>query len=273
MAISAKNISKTFDGGHTFALQDVSLEIPAGEFVAVVGLSGAGKSTFLRCINGTCVPSQGSMTVLGREMTQATPLERRELRKEIGFIFQQFNLIKSVSALKNVLVGRIAFSPLWRALTGWYAEDDIALAKRTLDSVGLEGRYEERARNLSGGQQQRVAIARALVQQPKIILADEPMASLDPKLSEVVLEILSKVNRDLGITVLVNLHVLEYARKYAKRIIAFQKGRVVFDGTPKELTAEVIERIYTVGPTTEQVARMAMTAVPRTGTAAAEVTA
>jgi phosphonate transport system ATP-binding protein len=245
MSIIARDLSKTFDGGENYALDRVNLRIEQGEFVAIVGLSGAGKSTFLRTINGTCVPSAGSIEVLGRQVAGLRGQELVDLRKEIGFIFQQFNLVKSISVLRNVLVGRIAYSPLWRALSGLYARPDTELAMRVLDSVGLKGRYHDQARNLSGGQQQRVAIARALVQEPRIILADEPMASLDPKLSEVVLDILEKVNRERGITVLVNIHVLELARRYARRIIAFQKGRVVFDGTPDELTEAKVEEVYT----------------------------
>jgi phosphonate transport system ATP-binding protein len=136
--------------------------------------------------------------------------------------------------------------PLWRSLTGFFSKEDQAIAKRALDSVGLEGRYHDKARNLSGGQQQRVAIARALVQQPKNILADEPMASLDPKLSEVVIQMLEKINREQNITVIVNIHVLSLAKKYSKRMIAFRKGEVVFDGPPEELSEEKIEKIYHV---------------------------
>lgn len=169
-----------------------------------------------------------------------------ELRKRIGFIFQQFNLIKNINVMQNVLVGRIAYSPLWRVLLGKYAEEDISIAKTALDSVGLDGRYYEKVRNLSGGQQQRVAIARAFVQEPKIILADEPMASLDPKLSEKILQMLQQANANKNITVVINIHVLELARKYAKRIIAFRKGQVVFDGTPGELSEEKIDMIYHV---------------------------
>lgn len=246
MSIVARNLTKSFDGGKTYALNNVSVEIQQGEFIAVVGLSGAGKSTFLRCINGMCKPSSGDLSVLGQSVPSLKGKHLVQLRKRIGFIFQQFNLVKSLSVIKNVLAGRIAFSPLWRSLSGLYSSDDIALAEKVLDSVGLQGRYKDRVRNLSGGQQQRVAIARALVQQPKIILADEPMASLDPKLSEVVLDILSHANRENGITVLVNIHVLDYARKYAKRILAFRKGQLVFDGTPSEFTAEQIEQIYSV---------------------------
>jgi phosphonate transport system ATP-binding protein len=244
MSIRAVGLTKTFDGGETFALDRVNLKIEQGEFVAIVGLSGAGKSTFLRCINGTCIPSAGELEVLGKDVISLSGKELIGLRKQIGFIFQQFNLVKSLTVLQNVLVGRIAYSSLWRSLTGFYSQKDTQLAQEALDSVGLKGRYEDKARNLSGGQQQRVAIARALVQEPKVILADEPMASLDPKLSEVVLDILAEVNEERKITVLVNIHVLELAKKYAKRIIAFQKGRVVFDGPPESFNSEQIEAVY-----------------------------
>ncbi len=246
MSILAKNLSKSFDGGKTYALQEVDLEIQQGEFIAIIGLSGAGKSTFLRAINATNAPGSGSLQVLGKEVTQLRGKQLVGLRKQIGFIFQQFNLVKSLTVMQNVLVGRLAYVPLWRSLLGFFAEKDVSIAKRALDSVGLEGRYHERARNLSGGQQQRVAIARALVQEPKIILADEPMASLDPKLSEVVIQMLERINREQNITVLVNIHVLSLAKKYAKRMIAFRKGRVVFDGTPEQLTEAKIDEIYHV---------------------------
>jgi phosphonate transport system ATP-binding protein len=246
MSILAKNLSKTFDGGKTYALQDVNLEIKQGEFVCIIGLSGAGKSTFLRAINATNDAGTGSLQVLGHEVNALRGKQLVDLRRQIGFIFQQFNLVKSLSVLQNVVVGRIAYMPLWRGVTGLFSDEDKAIAKRAIDSVGLEGRYHEKARNLSGGQQQRVAIARALVQQPKIILADEPMASLDPKLSELVIQMLEKINQDQNITVIVNIHVLSLAKKYAKRIIAFRKGQVAFDGTPAELTEAKIDEIYHV---------------------------
>lgn len=246
MSIIARDLSRSFDGGKTYALKDVNLEIQQGEFIAIIGLSGAGKSTFLRAINGTNNPVEGSLEVLGHKVETLQGRDLVNLRKQVGFIFQQFNLVKSLSVLQNVLVGRVAYAPLWRTLTGLYSDDDKAIAKGALDAVGLDGRYHERARNLSGGQQQRVAIARALVQEPKIILADEPMASLDPKLSEVVIEMLSRINEERRITVLVNIHVLELAKKYAKRMIAFRKGKVVFDGPPSDLTDERIEEIYQV---------------------------
>lgn len=246
MSIIAKNLSKTFDGGKTFALKDVNLEIKQGEFIAIIGLSGAGKSTFLRAINATNPPGTGSLQVLGHEVSKLKGNGLVDLRRQIGFIFQQFNLVKSLPVIQNVMMGRIAYMPLWRSFFGRFSAQDQAIAKRALDSVGLDGRYHDKARNLSGGQQQRVAIARALVQEPKIILADEPMASLDPKLSEVVIQMLEKINREQNITVIVNIHVLSLAKKYAKRMIAFRKGQVVFDGTPAELTDDKIDEIYHV---------------------------
>jgi phosphonate transport system ATP-binding protein len=246
MAIIAKNLCKSFDGGKTTILKNVNVSIGQGEFVAVIGLSGAGKTTFMRAINGTNLPFEGALSVLGIEVNGISQKNLVNLRRQIGFIFQQFNLVKSLSVLQNVLLGRVAYVSLWRGLLGFFPKADQRLAVASLDSVGLEGRYFEKARNLSGGQQQRVAIARALVQEPKIILADEPMASLDPKLSEVVLQILDRINRENKITILVNIHVLELAKKYAHRIIAFRKGEIVFDGAPDKLSEELIEEIYFV---------------------------
>jgi phosphonate transport system ATP-binding protein len=245
VSIIAENYTKSFDGV-TNALKNVTTRIDQGEFVAIIGLSGAGKSTFLRAINGMNSAGTGKMLVLDEELSKLDARGLKNLRRRIGFIFQQFNLVKNISVLNNVLVGRVSYSPLWRVLTGWYSDDDRYRAKVALDSVGLKGRYHERASNLSGGQQQRVAIARALVQEPKIILADEPMASLDPKLSEVVLDILKNINETRQITVIVNIHVLSLAKKYARRILAFRGGEIVFDGRPDELTPEQVESIYFV---------------------------
>jgi len=244
--ITAKNLTKSFDGGKTFALNDVNLEIKQGEFICIIGLSGAGKSTFLRAINATNPPGTGSLQVLGKEVNSIRGRALVDLRRQIGFIFQQFNLVKNLTVLQNVLVGRIGYASLWRVLLGKFSKQDQSIAKRALDSVGLEGRYHDKARNLSGGQQQRVAIARALVQEPKIILADEPMASLDPKLSELVIQMLEKINQEQKITVIVNIHVISLAKKYAKRIIAFRKGQVIFDGNPQELTDDKMDEIYHV---------------------------
>ncbi|MGZ3712299.1 MAG: phosphonate ABC transporter ATP-binding protein [Bdellovibrionota bacterium] len=248
--IRAKNLSKSFDGGKTYAIKNLTVEIKQGELVAVIGLSGAGKSTFLRALNGTTKDFEGELEVLGDKVaTLGSNLVK--LRRRIGFIFQNFNLVKSLSVLQNVLVGRVGYAPLWRVLTGFYGAEDQALAKKAIDSVGLEGRYHEKVRNLSGGQQQRVAIARALVQNPELILADEPMASLDPKLSELVLQMLERINRERGITVLVNIHMLELAKKYAHRMLAFREGHIIFDGKPSELSPAKIEEIYRVADRSE----------------------
>ena len=246
MTIIAKNLCKTFDNGKTFALDNVSIQIDSGEFIAIIGLSGAGKSTFLRTINATCPPSSGELQVLDFNINEIKGGKLVQLRKQIGFIFQQFNLIKNLSVIQNVLMGRIAYISLWRALTGLFPLSDKLLAKKILDSVGLEGRYYDKARTLSGGQQQRVAIARTLVQQPKIILADEPMASLDPRLAEHVISMLTKINKEQKITILVNIHSLELAKKYAHRLLGFRKGQLIFDGAPENLSQEKINAIYAI---------------------------
>lgn len=243
--IEAEKVTKRFSP-KVVALRNVSIKIEPGEFIAIIGLSGAGKSTFLRTINGTLTPCEGKMSVLNNDLKALPNRERINLRKKIGFIFQQFNLVKQLSALDNVLTGRIGYNPLWRALTGLYSQDDINLATYYLREVGLSDKIEQRVDQLSGGQQQRVAIARAVCQEPEILLADEPMASLDPKLSEVVLQLLQKFNRDRGITVLVNIHVLELAKRYARRIVAFKRGALVFDGPISNLTDSEIDNIYKI---------------------------
>lgn len=241
--IEADKVTKHFSPTVT-ALRDVSVKIKPGEFIAIIGLSGAGKSTFLRSINGTLTPSSGKMSVMGNDLSILKTKQIVDVRKKIGFIFQQFNLVKQLSAIDNVLTGRIGYNPLWRSLTGLYSQDDVNLATYYLREVGLSDKIEQKVDQLSGGQQQRVAIARAVCQEPEILLADEPMASLDPKLSEVVLRLLQKFNQDRGITVLVNIHVLELAKRYANRILAFKKGELVYDGSIANLTDAEIENIY-----------------------------
>jgi phosphonate transport system ATP-binding protein len=225
--IEAEKVTKQFTPKVT-ALRNVSVKIEPGEFIAIIGLSGAGKSTFLRSINGTLTPSSGKMSVMGNDLCELSNKERVKIRKKIGFIFQQFNLVKQLSAIDNVLTGRIGYNPLWRSLTGLYSQDDINLATYYLREVGLSDKIEQKVDQLSGGQQQRV------------------MASLDPKLSEVVLKLLQKFNKDRGITVLVNIHVLELAKRYARRILAFKKGELVYDGSIADLTDKEIENIYKI---------------------------
>jgi phosphonate transport system ATP-binding protein len=212
--------------------------------LAIIGSSGAGKSTFLRCINRLVEPTSGQVLVNGRDVTHIGGAEFRRLRVGIGMIFQQFNLVKRLSVLKNVLTGRLGYTP---AATSWlhrFSPADLALAYDCLRRVGIEDKALARADTLSGGQQQRVAIARALAQQPQIMLADEPVASLDPETSRAVLDDLRRINREDGITTIVNLHQLEYAREYADRVVALRAGRVLFDGKPGDIDRDVYQAVY-----------------------------
>ncbi|MBK9293018.1 MAG: phosphonate ABC transporter ATP-binding protein [Oligoflexia bacterium] len=241
--IKAQNLSKSYPDG-TKGLSDLTLTINQGEFVAIIGRSGAGKSTFLRQVNGTILPTSGELNVLGVDILKAKTEELRKLRSKIGFIFQQFNLVKSLSVMQNVLTGRLGYHSDLAGTLGLFSEEDKKLALQYIKEVGLEGRHNSRADQLSGGQQQRVAIARALVQDPQIILADEPMASLDPKLSEVVLDLLKHFNQQKKISIIVNIHVLELAKKYAHRILALKAGRLVYDGPVSGLTDDVLKSVY-----------------------------
>jgi len=213
------------------ALDGVSLDIAAGEFVALIGPSGAGKSTFLRCLNGLVRPGAGEVTVGGRRVTGASPTEVRQVRTQVGFVFQQFNLLRRQSVLANVLVGRLAHVAELRSLAGWFPRSEVERAHHALERVGLGALAARRVDTLSGGQQQRVAIARALVQEPAVLLADEPMASLDPALADSVMTLLSSINAEDGITVITSLHVLDLARRYGRRVVALRAGTVAYDGS------------------------------------------
>jgi phosphonate transport system ATP-binding protein len=226
------------------ALKGISLEIPKGQFVVVVGLSGAGKSTLIRTINNLVVPSSGEVLINGRSITKAKGRELRAMRTPIGMIFQTFNLVKRSTVLRNVLSGRLGQANPALSLLGIFSEADIALAHDCLRRVGISDKAFVRADALSGGQQQRVGIARALAQDPEIMLADEPVASLDPPTSHAVMSDLKRISREDGITTLVNLHFIDMARDYADRIIGMRGGEVVFDGTPAEATNRVFEEIY-----------------------------
>ena len=245
--IRIRRLSKEYPGG-TRALDDVSLEIGDGEFVALIGPSGAGKSSLLRCVNGLVAPTSGEVVVDGLTVTGAPDERLRQVRAGIGFVFQQFNLLRRLTVLDNVLIGRLAHSSRWRSLIGWFDPTDVARARGVLERIGLDGLADRRVDTLSGGQQQRVAIARALVQGPRIMLADEPMASLDPALSRTVMELLRSINREDGITVVTSLHVLGLARDYGQRIIALREGRVVHDGPPESLTGGAAGVIFGDAP-------------------------
>ena len=245
--IRVRGLSKQYSRG-TWALDEVSLDIADGEFVALIGPSGAGKSTFLRCLNGLVSPTSGEVAVDGLMVTGAPEERLREIRARVGFVFQQFNLLRRLSVLDNVLVGRLAVASRWRSLLGWFGASDVARARDALARVGLDGLTDRRADTLSGGQQQRVAIARALVQAPRVLVADEPMASLDPALSRTVMDLLRRINREDGITVITSLHVLELARDYGRRVVALRDGRVAHDGPPESLTPHAARLIFGAAP-------------------------
>jgi len=241
--IRFEHASVSYPGG-VHALRDLDLEIADGEMLVVVGLSGAGKSTLIRAINGLVPLSGGDILVDGQSVRHASPAQLRLIRARIGMIFQTFNLVKRTSVLNNVLMGRLHCTSTWRSLLGWYRPDDIEIAMRALERVGIVEKAYVRASDLSGGQQQRVGIARALAQEPTILLADEPVASLDPPTSHVVMRDIQRINRELGITTLVNLHFLDLAKVYGERIIGLRSGELVYDGTGAQADEAVFREIY-----------------------------
>ncbi|MCJ2091190.1 phosphonate ABC transporter ATP-binding protein [Methylobacterium sp. J-072] len=226
------------------AVDGVSLQIERGSFVGVIGRSGAGKSTLLRLINRLADPSSGRILYDGRDVTSLTGRPLREWRTRCAMIFQQFNLVGRLDVMTNVLMGRLSHVPTHRALLRMWSDEDRAMALAALESFDMGEFAGQRADGLSGGQQQRVAIARALVQEPEILLADEPVASLDPRNTRLVMDALAAVNRRYGITVLCNLHSLDLARAYCDRLVGLAAGRVVFEGGPFDLTEEVARRLY-----------------------------
>jgi phosphonate transport system ATP-binding protein len=244
--IRVRGLRKEYPGGAA-ALDGIDLDIGRGEFVALIGPSGAGKSTLLRCLNGLVIPSAGRVELDGVPVTGAAPETLRRIRTRIGFVFQQFNLLRRLTVLENTVLGRLALTAPWRSMMGWFEPAALARAEATLARVGLAGLAARRVDTLSGGQQQRVAIARALVQEPAVILADEPMASLDPALAHTVMELLRRINEEDGITVVTSLHVLELAQAYGQRIIGLHQGRVVHDGPPASLDGAATARIFGPG--------------------------
>ena len=241
--IEIRNLEVTYPNGLK-ALKGIDLEIPKGQFVVIVGLSGAGKSTLIRTVNHLVPPSRGEVRLDGKAIGASSGAELRRQRAKIGMIFQTFNLVKRSSVLRNVLAGRLGHVSPVRGLLGLFSKHDVALAHDSLRRVGIPEKAYQRADALSGGQQQRVGIARALAQQPEVMLADEPVASLDPPTSHAVMSDLKRISREDGITTLVNLHFIDMAREYADRIIGMRDGVVVFDGTPAEATDQAFEDIY-----------------------------
>jgi phosphonate transport system ATP-binding protein len=232
--------------GEVAAVDGVTLSVPAGQMVGVIGRSGAGKSTLIRMVNRLTEPTAGRILFEGRDVTALRGRALRDWRARCAMVFQQFNLVQRLDVLTNVLVGRLNHRPTMSSLLKRFTAEERAMALAALDRFDLAAAALQRADTLSGGQQQRVAIARALLQEPRVVLADEPIASLDPRNAKVVMDALRRINREQGITVLCNLHHLDTAREYCDRIVAMQSGRVVFDGAPAELTAARVRDVYGV---------------------------
>lgn len=241
--IKFEQVDKVYGNG-VKAMDKVSLTIEQGEFVAIIGLSGAGKSTLIRTINKMIDITSGKLTVNGVDVSSLQGASLRRFRRKIGMVFQSFNLVSRISVIKNVLTARVADLSLFRVLFGLYSKKDKILALESLDKVGILEKAYIRADQLSGGQQQRVALARTLAQTPEIILADEPVAALDPVMADVVMEDFKRINRDMNITVIINIHHVDLALQYADRIIGIRAGAIVYDGPSADFNKHIFEEIY-----------------------------
>ncbi|MBN1327257.1 MAG: phosphonate ABC transporter ATP-binding protein [Candidatus Cloacimonetes bacterium] len=241
--LNINDLHKIYDSG-THALRGINLDVKEGEFLILLGLSGSGKSTLLRCINRLIEPTSGEIIFQKRNIVKTSGKALRTIRRQIGMIFQQFNLIKNLSALTNVLTGKLGYVNLVHSLGMTKIKEDVITAEKNLDRVGLLEFKSQKTRNLSGGQQQRVAIARALMQNPRLILADEPVASLDPATADSVMKYLGELNKNDNITVICSLHFLSLARKYGTRVVALKDGQIVFDGSPREIDERKFKDIY-----------------------------
>ena len=241
--IKFDKVNKVYPNG-LHALKNVSLEINQGEFVAIIGLSGAGKSTLLRTINRMHDISEGSLIVNGQEIKNLKGKDLRTFRRKVGMVLQSFNLVTRTTVINNVLTSRVPDMPLWKSIIGLYSKEDKVIALEALDKVGILDKAYVRADQLSGGQQQRVALARTLAQKPEIILADEPVAALDPITATQVMDDFKKINKELNMSVLINIHHVDLALKYADRVIGIKAGEIVYDGAAKDVTNEVLKQIY-----------------------------
>jgi phosphonate transport system ATP-binding protein len=243
MMLSIQNLTKVYENGFV-ALKNINLDVPDGQFVSIIGLSGSGKSTLLRCINRLIDPTEGRIVWNGVDITAVSDDELRQTRRRIGMIFQQFNLVKRSSVITNVMSGRLGYlNPLF-SLANYFPRSERDRALAALERVGIAEKANNRASSLSGGQQQRVGIARVLMQEPELILADEPVASLDPATSHSVMKYLQLLNKEDGLTILCSLHFLSLARAYADRVIALKDGILEFDGLPSEIDNDRFKQIY-----------------------------
>jgi phosphonate transport system ATP-binding protein len=244
--LEVKHLTKVYDDG-TVALRDLSFDVQDGEFLIIIGLSGAGKSTLLRCINRLIEPTEGQIIWDGVDVTAASPEQLRQIRRHIGMVFQHFNLVKRSSVLTNVLAGRLGYVNPWGSLVNRFPAEDHQRAKWALERLGITDQAHKRADELSGGQQQRVGVARALMQEPRMILADEPVASLDPVLAHSLLGHLERLNQEDGMTILCTLHYLDLIQRYATRVIGLRDGEMVYRGSREDIrrmTDEEFKEIY-----------------------------
>lgn len=241
--LQLKSITKYYSGTMP-ALKDVNLSVAEGEFVSVIGSSGSGKSTLLRCINRIIEASSGEVYFNGTDFSKLPKRKLRKIRTKIGMIFQHYNLVDRLSVLENVLHGRLGYKSSLAGIFGIYTKEEKEQAFKIINILGLRDQIYKRCDELSGGQKQRVGIARALIQNPKLILCDEPIASLDPNTSKVIMDYLQNIAKEMGITIIISLHQVDVALKYSDRIIGVNKGSIIFDGNPDELTDERISQIY-----------------------------
>lgn len=243
MMLKINQLSKTYENG-TAALRDVSFSVKKGEFVMILGKSGSGKSTLMRCINRLVEPSSGTIFLDGEEVTGASPKRLRELRKKTGMIFQQYNLIPRCSVQLNALMGRLASTSSITSMMNYFSDEDVAHSHKVLDRLSLSDKYSHRSEELSGGQQQRVGLARALMQEPEMVLADEPVSSLDPASSRQIMELLAEFNAKDGVTILCNLHLPALAQEFGSRILVLSEGQIVYDGVTGTLNEVELNSLY-----------------------------
>lgn len=244
--LEVRNLTKIYDDG-TLAVDDISFKVEQGEFLGIIGLSGSGKSTLLRCINRLIEPTEGEIIWKGQNICNLQGDELRKARRKIGMVFQHFNLVKRSNVLTNVLSGRLGYTSSWKSVLGRFSKEDQALAHQALERMGITDQAGKRADELSGGQQQRVGVARALMQEPEMILADEPVASLDPVLAHSIMQHLEMLNQEDNMTILCSLHYLDLVQRYATRVIGLRDGKIAYRGSKEDIVAmtdEEFKEIY-----------------------------
>lgn len=249
--LQIKELVKRY-GNDSPVLKNLDLEVPSESVVAIIGASGAGKSTLLRCINRLVEPTSGTITLNGLELTTLSGKDLRHARRRIGMIFQGFNLVNRLTVMENVQCGRLGYSSFWRAASRRFPQEDIDRAFHLMERVGIAHYADKRADELSGGERQRVGVVRALMQEPEILLADEPTASLDPKTSRQIMELLQALAAELQLPVLINIHNVAEAKEFTQRIVGMRYGRIIFDGLPQNLDDDAMEEIYAGVPAAER---------------------